>query len=224
MSFCWFLLVCCFFCLYVSVKGPLRYFLSFAHIFSFIWLLYSICACWFGEHDVLWMFCLTMLVWGHMPRCDTYVGLIKVCTEIFQRPWFGNGVSFHYVGPSSLAFSLLKYFLALFDALYIVLLCSVCICLCLLEAFTISYTCSVRYFLFVCFCLSFFFAACLFYDVIIIYAALYVWKYTCSMVKTWLFVCLCFDTFFYFLCRLTVHKYILLYVFFLFLDVFVDFV
>ena len=81
---------------------------------------------------------------------------------------------------------------------YIVLLCSVCICLCLLEAFTISYTCCVHYFLFVCFSLSLFFAGCLFADVIIIYAALYVCKYTCSMVKMWLFVCLCFDTFFYF--------------------------
>ncbi len=42
---------------------------------------------------------------------------MPACCEMVPGNQFWNGVSFHYVGPSSLAFSLLKYFLALFDAL-----------------------------------------------------------------------------------------------------------
>ena len=169
-----------------------------------------------------------MLVWAifvaHMPGGGTYVWWMPACSEIFQGPWFWSGVSFHYVGPSSLAFSLLKYFLALFNALESFDLFCVPLLFVFAELLTSFPSCSVRYFLFVCFSLSLFFAGCLFADVIIIYAALFICKYTRSMQMPWLFVCLCFDTFFYFLCRLTVHKYILIYVFFLFLDVFVDFV
>ena len=99
------------FCLYVSVKGRLQYFLSFAHIFVFLWLLYSICACWLAMHDVLWMCCLAMFVWAHMPWGHMCVSSMTGCSKVvFQGPRFSTGVSFSCAAFFFSRFYLLDYF------------------------------------------------------------------------------------------------------------------
>ena len=109
-----------FFCLYVSAKRWIVYNFSFAHIFVFLWLQYSIWTCWLAACEGSGRFLVSLFLWAHMALSDTFVWSMKACSEIFQGPWFFIGVSF----PCAVRFPLAFFVRSLFHYVYIVYICN----------------------------------------------------------------------------------------------------